>query len=337
MVYSEEAARQELLRTAAALVDRGWNEALTAADGKKERAAVFLENELAGHSIKMFQTTPLEYNNERLGLKELFNDKQALQALLAEVALVDPLDYKTNPQYYQEVLNAKGLGSQEGFGNAVENLASAPSKTALWLMGAANCPDCALASIQQAWDAVASMPEELKYKGYLDNLHIMQGKGFEVIKGNAASSTELGIDVGLSVVPGLGIVSGKGSNKGALAQNLTKDKLLSELPAGTKVTSENLIDIRKLPNGRIVWLEAGHSKAGFQHIVGEHGKEFVQRGIKESQIPEVVLTALQQDKIVGYQGRGTGRPIYEFDYEGKVHRLAITVGSNGYIVGANFR
>ncbi len=206
---SEEAARQELLRTAAALVDRGWNEALTAGDGKKERAAVFLENELAGHSIKMFQTTPLEYNNERLGLKELFNDKQALQALLVEVVLVDPLDYKTNPQYYQEVLNAKGLGSQEGFGNAVENLASAPSKTALWLMGAANCPDCALADIQQAWDAVSSMPEELKYKGYLDNLHIMQGKGFEVIKGNAASSTELGIGVGLAVTPVLG---GKGVN-----------------------------------------------------------------------------------------------------------------------------
>ena len=210
---SEEAARQELLRTAAALVDRGWNEALTAADGKTERAAVFLENELAGHSIKMFQTTPLEYNNERLGLKELFSDKQALQALLVEVALVDPLDYKTNPQYYQEVLNAKGLGSQEGFGNAVENLASAPSKTALWLMGAANCPDCALADIQQAWDAVASMPEELKYKGYLDNLHIMQGKGFEVIKGNAASSTELGVGVGLAVTPVLGRGGAKATGK----------------------------------------------------------------------------------------------------------------------------
>ncbi|WP_178087271.1 DUF637 domain-containing protein [Pseudomonas sp. C27(2019)] len=332
---SEDAARQELLRTAAALVDRGWNEALTEADGKTERAATFLDKELAGHSVNMFQATPLEYNNERLGLIELFNDKQALQTLLAEVALVDPLDYKTNPQYYQEVLNAKGLGSQEGFGNAIENLASAPSKTALWLMGAANCPDCALADIQQAWDAVASMPEELKYKGYLDNLHIMQGKGAEVVIGNAASSTELGVDVGLSVAPGR--VLGKGSNKSALAQDLTKDKLLSELPAGTKVASDNLIDIRKLPDGRIVWLETGNSKAGLQHIIGEHGKEFVQRGIKESQIPEVLLTALQQDKIVGYQGRGTGRPIYEFDYEGKVHRLAITVGNNGYIVGANFR
>ena len=211
---SEDAARQELLRTAAALVDRGWNEALTEADGKTERAATFLDKELAGHSVNMFQATPLEYNNERLGLIELFNDKQALQTLLAEVALVDPLDYKTNPQYYQEVLNAKGLGSQEGFGNAIENLASAPSKTALWLMGAANCPDCALADIQQAWDAVASMPEELKYKGYLDNLHIMQGKGAEVVKGNAASSTELGVDVGLSTSLGLGMKAG-GSKPGS--------------------------------------------------------------------------------------------------------------------------
>lgn len=39
--------------------------------------------------------------------------------------------------------------------------------------------------------------------------------------------------------------------------------------------------------------------------------------------------------IVGYQGKGTGRPIYEVDYNGTKRRVAVTVGSNGYIVGAN--
>ena len=38
---------------------------------------------------------------------------------------------------------------------------------------------------------------------------------------------------------------------------------------------------------------------------------------------------------MGYQGRGTGRPIYEFVYNGEVRQVAITVGSNGFIVGAN--
>ena len=39
--------------------------------------------------------------------------------------------------------------------------------------------------------------------------------------------------------------------------------------------------------------------------------------------------------VVHYQGKGTGRPIYEVNYKGSTQRVAVTVGSNGYIVGAN--
>lgn len=46
------------------------------------------------------------------------------------------------------------------------------------------------------------------------------------------------------------------------------------------------------------------------------------------------MNALENGKIVGYQGRGTGRPIYEFTYNGEIHKVAITVGNNGFIVGA---
>lgn len=45
--------------------------------------------------------------------------------------------------------------------------------------------------------------------------------------------------------------------------------------------------------------------------------------------------AVKSGTIVGYQGRGKGRPIYEFIYKGKTRRVAISIGSNGYIVGAN--
>ena len=41
-------------------------------------------------------------------------------------------------------------------------------------------------------------------------------------------------------------------------------------------------------------------------------------------------------KSVGYQGSGKRRPIYETTINGKTERLAVTVGSNGFIVGANF-
>ena len=46
------------------------------------------------------------------------------------------------------------------------------------------------------------------------------------------------------------------------------------------------------------------------------------------------MMAIKYGKIVEKQGRH-GRPIYEFKYEGKIRRIAITVGDNGYIVGAN--
>lgn len=72
------------------------------------------------------------------------------------------------------------------------------------------------------------------------------------------------------------------------------------------------------------------------HIIENHGEEFAQKGIGEAEIPEVISQAIREGRIVGYQGKGTGRPIYEFEYQGKTLKLAITIGSNGYIVGANF-
>ncbi len=205
---SEDDARRELLRTAAAMVDKGWNDSLSELDGNTLQAASFLRAESSQSQSELFRVTLAEYNNERLGLKELFNNRDALGVFVKEVALVDPLAYKTDPRYFQEVLNAKGVGSQEGFGNAVEGVISSPSKAAVWLMGAANCPSCAMSDIQNAWDAVSSLPEELSYKAYLDNLYIMQGKGAGVVQQNAASSTQLGTEIGLAISPGLGGAGG---------------------------------------------------------------------------------------------------------------------------------
>lgn len=47
------------------------------------------------------------------------------------------------------------------------------------------------------------------------------------------------------------------------------------------------------------------------------------------------MMAFHYGTIVGYQGRGTGRPIYEIKYERVVRRNIITISNNGYIVGAN--
>lgn len=199
---TEEKAQQELLRTAAAMVDRGWDSVLM--EGKTARAADYLRVELNQYkNDTLFKVSLADYNNERVGLVELFKDKTSLEKMLKNVALVDPLDYRTDARYMREVLDAKGRGSQEGFALAVEGMASGPSKAALWAMGAANCPSCAAADVQEAWNSVLQIPEELRLKGYLDNLHIMQGNGARVVQSNEASSTAIGIGIGVVLEGGL--------------------------------------------------------------------------------------------------------------------------------------
>ncbi|SUP67458.1 DUF637 domain-containing protein [Yersinia kristensenii] len=114
--------------------------------------------------------------------------------------------------------------------------------------------------------------------------------------------------------------------------------LLDELATnGVKFTPENVLAIARTPSGQIVFLEKGSATAGLRHIVEEHGSQFAKIGVSEVQIPRVVMKAVADGKIVGYQGSGIGRPIYETVINGQKYNIAITVGNNGYIVGANLR
>ncbi|MEA8422579.1 DUF637 domain-containing protein, partial [Pseudomonas aeruginosa] len=201
---SEDTARKELLSTAAMMVDNGWSQALAGTDINAARAAQYLRTELGtGPDSNLFQVTQADYYNERVGLTALFKNKEALTSVLENIALANPASYTRDPANRAEVLNAKGEGSQAGFGLALEGIVSAPSKTALWLMGALTCSSCAERDIQNAWNSVASLPEDIRMKGYLDALHTMQGQGASVVRDNAASSTALGVEVGLAIDGGL--------------------------------------------------------------------------------------------------------------------------------------
>lgn len=108
--------------------------------------------------------------------------------------------------------------------------------------------------------------------------------------------------------------------------------------SGVKISPKDVVAITKDPDGRTVWLEKGKSGpggSGLKHILEKHAKEFQQQGISKKEIPQYLMQAIRHGKIVGYQGHKKDRPIYEFTYEGKNRRVAITIGSNGYIVGAN--
>jgi hypothetical protein len=109
--------------------------------------------------------------------------------------------------------------------------------------------------------------------------------------------------------------------------------LLNELAQqGVKHTLENVVAIAKDASGKIVFLETGGPNAGLQHIVQEHGAQFAQQGIAEAQIPDAVMAAVTRGRQVGMQGT---RPIFEVEFGGKTQRIAVTVGNNGFIVGAN--
>ena len=89
------------------------------------------------------------------------------------------------------------------------------------------------------------------------------------------------------------------------------------------------------PGVPVAWLELGTHKSGLIHIIFRHAGEFIERGVASEDIPKLLNKALSEGKIVGQQGADGGRPIYETVYNGTTQRVAITVGDNGFIVGAN--
>ena len=115
--------------------------------------------------------------------------------------------------------------------------------------------------------------------------------------------------------------------------------LIDKVPSrGDKITPSEVVGIACTSNDNIVWLEKGHlgkNSSGLAHIMDAHESNFNQKGIASSNISDFVLTAVSKGEIIGYQGKGTSRPIYKVTYNGKEYKVAVTVGSNGYIVGAN--
>lgn len=117
-----------------------------------------------------------------------------------------------------------------------------------------------------------------------------------------------------------------------------KADLIAELSqAGIKHNPDKIVLITKQPDGKIVFLSEGNSESGLQHILEEHYLQFVELLIELDQIPDAVITAVTQGKMIGYQGKRKTWIIYEFTFNNKTQYIAVTVSNNGYIVGANPR
>ena len=122
------------------------------------------------------------------------------------------------------------------------------------------------------------------------------------------------------------------------ADNAEKAALIAELDkAGIKYSPEKIVSIAKTRDGKIVFLEEGNASCGLQHILAK-AAQFAKQNIDFSEIIEIVMTAVCEGDIVGYQGtKDKPRAIYQFTFKGETKYLAVSVSDNGYIVGANPR
>jgi len=111
-----------------------------------------------------------------------------------------------------------------------------------------------------------------------------------------------------------------------------QSSLLAELAEqGIKYSTSDILKIGKNAAGKIIFLEKGNTKAGLEHILS-HADEFTKVGIDKADIANTVFEAVTNGKQIGMQN---SRPIYEVMYKGQTKNIAVTVGDNGYIVGAN--
>ena len=177
--------------------DGKWNTSSNSALSQNEMSI----NESRRPSFNMGYLDSEVYADSRVYLKEMLGDADSVQFVLENLALQDPRTYGRTPETAFEVQNAKAEGSNQGFANVatapigffqglkqgITNLFTNPEKT---VKGAYN-------STVETVKAIPKIPEELSYKGYEDDLAIMQGKGLEVNRNNAQGSTEKGIGIGL--------------------------------------------------------------------------------------------------------------------------------------------
>lgn len=117
----------------------------------------------------------------------------------------------------------------------------------------------------------------------------------------------------------------------ALSKSKEDIKFLKK--CGVKFNENDVVFVIRNDNNKAIWLEKGNDYAGLNHIIKEHGKEFLANGIQEKEIKTIIYKAITKGEIVGVQG--VNRNVYKVNFKGKEYTIAITISDNGFIVGAN--
>ena len=119
-----------------------------------------------------------------------------------------------------------------------------------------------------------------------------------------------------------------------------KLELINKLEAKRiKFDAEAILEIDQYQGGDVFFLERGNAKAGYKHVL-DHAEDFKNKGVSVAKLPKFLMFALKQNEQVATQGakKNRGRPVYKgtlFGAKNASVDVAISVGSNGFIVGAN--
>jgi RHS repeat-associated protein len=134
---------------------------------------------------------------------------------------------------------------------------------------------------------------------------------------------------------GFGLISSRVGMVAAGVAEIPRQELIAALPPAIKISPARVIDITRASNGQTVWIELGNENAGFEHILMGHEQDFANNGVPNYMIPRLIMRAVSAGRIVGQEGSGRNtRTIYEVDFNGRTQKLAVGVGSNGYVVTA---
>ncbi|KQW12834.1 ricin-type beta-trefoil lectin domain protein [Streptomyces sp. Root369] len=159
----------------------------------------------------------------------------------------------------------------------------------------------------------------------LADLKKLYGEKGALQVGDATSAAGMGLRIAAGV-----------AERAKIARGTLDPKLLERLnDAGVKFSRADTIWVAEYakPGVPLAWLEKGDVNKGLIHVVFRHAGEFATKGVRVEDIPALLKTTLTEGTRVGTD-KG-GRPIFEVVFQGKTQRLAVTVGDNGFVVGAN--
>jgi hypothetical protein len=132
-----------------------------------------------------------------------------------------------------------------------------------------------------------------------------------------------------------GGAGGSGAGSSGRSGRRVDPALVAEVQkSGHKISPGRVVRIGRDRCGQVAWLEQGDDGAGVTHLLDvKRVGDFANFGIDQEDIVDVVFSAATRGVPVGVTG--TDRVVYLIDYRGQPKRIAVSVGSNGFIVGGN--